>query len=264
MRRLCHTLRVIDGFWDQQGYGVRLEWGPVGAARLSRPEAAVVVVDVLCFTTCVSVAVGRGTAVRPARWKDARAADVAARLGADLAVGRDEVTAERPYSLSPAGLLGAPPARLLVLPSPNGSTIAAAAPTGTVVAACLRNASAVGGWLVAQGFGTPERPVAVVPAGERWPDGSLRPALEDLLGAAAVITALTHRGAGPVSPEAGAAPPVLAATTDLRAVLRECGSGRELVARGWPADVDVAAKRDADPVVPVLVDGTFLDRAGWA
>jgi 2-phosphosulfolactate phosphatase len=252
---------VTEGHWDQQDYGVQLEWGPVGAARLSRPEAAVVVVDVLCFTTCVSVAVSRGTAVHPARWRDGRAAELATRLDAELAVPRDEVTAGRPYSLSPALLLAAPPTTRLVLPSPNGSTIAAAATTGTIVAACLRNASAVAGWLTGQGYGTPERPVVVVPAGERWPDGSLRPALEDLLGAAAVVSALAARGAGPLSPEAGAAPPVLAVTTDLPAALRECGSGRELVTRGWAEDVDVAAERDADGVVPVLVDGAFVDHA---
>jgi 2-phosphosulfolactate phosphatase len=252
---------VTGEHWSQQGYGVQLEWGPIGAAWLSRPEAAVVVFDGLCFTTCVSVAVGRGTAVHPAAWRDGRAVELATGLDAELAVGRGEVTTERPYSLSPAHLLTAPPTPRLVLPSPNGSTIAAAATTGTVVAACLRNASAVARWLEAQGYGTPERPVAVVPAGERWPDGSLRPALEDLLGAAAVVSALAARGAGPLSPEAVAAPPVLAATADLRAGLRECGSGRELVTRGWPEDVDVAAERDADSVVPVLVDGAFVDRA---
>lgn len=255
---------MSEAFWQQEGYGVRLEWGPVGAARLSRPEAAVVVVDVLCFTTCVSVAVGRGTAVHPARWRDGRAAELATRLGAELAVSRAEVGAKHPYSLSPAHLLAAPPAPRLVLPSPNGSTIAAAARTGTVVAACLRNASAVAGWLTDQGYGTPERPVLLVPAGERWPDGSLRPALEDLIGAGAVVAALTDLVAGPVSPEADAARAALAATADVRAALRECGSGRELVERGWPADVEIAAERDADRVVPVLVEGRFLDRAGRA
>ena len=253
---------MTDEHWSQRDYGVRLEWGPVGAARLSEPEAAVVVVDVLCFTTCVSVAVGRGTAVRPAPWRGDRAQELAERLGADLAVGREEVTAERPYSLSPAHLLAAPPSRLLVLPSPNGSTIAASARTGTVVAGCLRNASAVADWLLTQGYGSPRRPVVLVPAGERWPDGSLRPALEDLLGAAAVLAALEGRVTGPLSPEARATLPVVTAVTDVHATLRECGSGRELVDRGWPANVDLAAERDADRVVPVLVDGTFADLSG--
>ena len=100
--------------------------------------------------------------------------------------------ADQPWSLSPAALLRAPYTPRLVLPSPNGSTIAAAA-SGLVLAACLRNASAVGRWLAAHGYGTPSRPVLVVPAGERWPDGSLRPSLEDGLGAGAVIAALGPR-----------------------------------------------------------------------
>ncbi|MEV0095209.1 hypothetical protein [Streptomyces sp. NPDC050738] len=88
-----------------------------------------------------------------------------------------------PWSLSPAALRRAPFVPRLVLPSPNGSAIAAAAGESAVLAGSLRNASAVGRWLADRGYGTLDRPVAVIASGERWPDGSLRPALEDLLGA---------------------------------------------------------------------------------
>lgn len=239
----------------QRGCGVRCEWGPFGAARADEPAGAVVVVDVLSFSTSVSVAVERGTAVHPIAWKDARAAQLAAAVGAELAVGRHEVTAQRPWSLSPAALRGAPVAERLVLPSPNGSTIAAAA-RGTVLAACLRNAGAVAAWLRGHGYGTPDFPVTVVPAGERWPDGSLRPALEDHLGAGAVVAALA-RGGQLLSAEAAAARDLYVATPSVPDAVRRCDSGLELVDLGFAEDVEVAVEVDAGTAVPLLVDGAF-------
>ena len=85
----------------------------------------------------------------------------------------------------------------------------------TVVGACLRNRTAVAQWLATQwgdtvaaesaGDGTPSPVVAIVAAGERWPDGSLRPATEDLWGAGAVIAALDSLGMTGLSPEARSA-----------------------------------------------------------
>jgi phosphosulfolactate phosphohydrolase-like enzyme len=113
------------------------------------------------------------------------------------------------WGLSPAVLRRAPFTPRLAVPSPNGSAIAAATATPSsptdIFAASLRNVTATSRWLVGHGQGTPDHPVSVIAAGERWPDGSLRPALEDLLGAGAVIAALARAGAGPLSPEAAAA-----------------------------------------------------------
>ncbi|SDU62521.1 2-phosphosulfolactate phosphatase [Jiangella alkaliphila] len=245
------------GAWDQDGYGVRVDWGPAGARRLAPHVACLVVVDVLSFTTAVSVATDAGTTVYPYAWRDETAAAYADAVGAQLAVGRGAASARSPWSLSPAALRAAPVTPRLVLPSPNGSAIAAAAsgdPAVAVVAGCLRNAAAVGRWLTASGYGTADRPVAVVPAGERWPDGSLRPALEDLLGAGAIVEALN---AAHLSPEAVAARAAADAAPDLAATLRDCASGRELIAYGFPDDVDIAAERDASDVVPVLAGGGF-------
>lgn len=236
--------------WQQASYGVRLEWGPSGATALQHPDGALVVVDVLSWTTTAGVAVERGTAVRPFPWKDARADAVAAEHAAQLAVGRREATPEHPWSLSPAALRAAPACERLVLPSPNGSTVAAQA-SGVVVAASLRNAEAVASWLQRNGFGSPERPVLLVPAGERWPDGTLRPALEDLLGAGAVARHLEG-----VSPEARAAAELVEAL-DVAAAVRTCGSGRELADGGYGADVEVAVELGSSDVVPVLQDGWF-------
>ena len=86
-----------------------------------------------------------------------------------------------------------------MLPSPNGSSIARqlAESGAVVVGACLRNARAVAAWVTA---GAVRGPVALVAAGERWPGDQLRPAVEDLWGAGAVVNALLRSGFGPASP----------------------------------------------------------------
>jgi 2-phosphosulfolactate phosphatase len=236
---------------------VHVEWGPMGAA-LAPPGSVLVVVDVLSFTTAVSVAVERGTAVYPARWHDAGARGLAEREQAVLAAGRRAATPAHPWSLSPAALRAAPPVPRLVLPSPNGSAIAAAAaPDVVLLAACLRNAEAVGRRIVGL-LAERSGPVTVVPAGERWPDGSLRPALEDLLGAGAVVDALaTSMPDLALSPEATAAAVTYAGTPDVPDVVGRCASGEELALAGFGADVEVAVEIDASDVVPVLTDGAF-------
>ena len=265
--RLVRDVVAPDVF-GQAPYRVRLDWGPVGA-RATQGGVAVVV-DVLSFTTSVTVAVERGMRVLPFPWRDDRASDFARRRGAVLAVGRLEARTPGSTgvtgapSLSPAGLLTCETVPSLVLPSPNGSTIAAAlqqaAPATEVVAGCLRNASAVGDHLTAaldRGLS-----VSVVAAGERWAeDDSLRPALEDHLGAGAVLARVVERGHGALlSPEARAAADLFAATRPrLAEVLRACVGGRELMATGFADDVEVAAALDVATVVPVLGDGAFGD-----
>lgn len=242
---------MIDPAHGQAGFQVRLDWGPTGGAAVATGADVAVVVDVLSFTTTLSIAVAQGTRVHPFPWKDARAADFAAEKHAVLAVGRLEARGlvDPPPSLSPAQLLGAAPVERLVLPSPNGSTICAALEGVVVVGASLRNRGAVARWL---------RPridegavVAFVPAGERWPDGSLRPALEDLWGAGAVLAALDLAGRD-VSPEARHA------SSSYSTELADLASGRELAAIGYAADVTVAAHLDVDDVVPVLGDDGFV------
>jgi 2-phosphosulfolactate phosphatase len=249
-----------DQWYAQTPYGVRFEWGPAGAERLRQGSACVVVVDVLSFTTSVTVAVEAGTQVYPYPWRDDTAATFARDKAARLAVGRTSVSAESPWSLSPAALRRAPAVDRLVLPSPNGSTIAAAAASAgaTVVAGSLRNAYAAGHWLTGQGFGTPDRPVAVIASGERWPDGSLRPALEDLLGAGGVIAALADAGSDSLSPEAAAAHAMFRTTADVAATVADCASGRELVAYGFAEDVAIATELHQSPTVPVLTADAFV------
>ncbi|QIX28527.1 2-phosphosulfolactate phosphatase [Nocardioides sp. JQ2195] len=252
----------FDPAHRQASYDVRFEWGPVGAAALSGCSYAVVV-DVLSFTTSVTVAVERGIEVFPFRWRNARAKELAMRVGATLAVGRFEALAfeGRHVSLSPASLQRAGDLTKLVLPSPNGSTIcdAIADDGAEVVAASLRNRHAVAAHLAREAWSRGRTStVAVVAAGERWPDDTLRPCAEDLWGAGAVLAALVDLGVDGLSPEARMAERAFrAVAADLPDELRSCASGRELVNKGFADDVDVAAGLDDTDVVPLLRDGSF-------
>lgn len=238
--------------WQQASYDVRFEWGASGAAALAADVT--VVVDVLSFSTTVSVAVERGIEVFPFRWRDVRATTYAMTRDAVLAVGRSEAGPGQ-VSLSPATVRAASGVRRLVLPSPNGSSISfgLAEAGGEVVAGCLRNASAAGAFLAERVRSGAS--VGVVAAGERWPDGTLRPAIEDLWGAGAVLAAL---GAGTFSPEARlAASSYDGVAGEIASALYDCASGRELAVAGWGVDVDVAAEVDACDVVPVLRGESF-------
>ena len=97
--------------------------------------------------------------------------------------------------------------------------------------------------------------IAVIPAGERWKaDGSLRPAVEDWIGAGAIISHLQ----GTRSPEAQTAVAAYReAMGDLLTVLRECSSGKELAAMGDENDIILSAVEDADTVAPRLVNGAY-------
>ncbi|MFD7060409.1 2-phosphosulfolactate phosphatase [Streptomyces sp. NPDC059906] len=251
----------MSDWYMQPGHGVRFEWGPTGAQRLAPGVSCLVVVDVLSFTTSVTVAVESGTCVFPYPWRDETASAFAGQMAAELAVGRRAATTTSPWSLSPAALRRAPFTPRLVLPSPNGSAIAAAADGSTVVAGCLRNATALGRWLALHGYGTPAHPVAVIAAGERWPDGSLRPALEDLLGAGAIIAELQAQGVGPLSPEAAAARTCFERNPDVGRAVATCSSGLELAQGGFADDVAIASKVGDSKTVPVLIDRAFT-RAG--
>ena len=250
----------------QAAYPVRFEWGPTGAAATAGDAAYAVVVDVLSFTTSVCVALERGITVHPFAWKDERAEEYAASVGATLAVGRHQARRRgRGVSLSPASIAAADGVERLVLPSPNGSSIATAIATAgpTVLAACLRNRTAVATRLSAQVSllahrGVTSGGITVVAAGERWPDGSLRPAVEDLWGAGAVLAALVDLGTDGLSPEARMAEAAYRSVAgDLAATVTACASGRELVDGGFAEDVALAAELDVSDRVPALSGGAF-------
>jgi 2-phosphosulfolactate phosphatase len=234
-------------FFDQGSHEVRCEWGMAGVARLAPTSDAIIIVDVLSFATCVDVAASCGALVYPYHTRGESAAAFAAGHHALLAGGRD---AAHGYSLSPASLAAIPAGTRLVLPSPNGATLSLATGHAPTFAGCLRNARAVAA--AARRLGPR---VSVIPAGERWPDGSLRPAAEDLIGAGAIVAHLT----GTRSPEAEVAlAAYTAAREGLAEVLAGCGSGRELIGRGFAEDVALAARLGVSDCAPRLLDGAYV------
>ena len=234
--------------------GVELEWGLQGVEMLAARCDHLVLVDVLSFTTCVERALSRGAEVLPWRWHNNTAVSFARDRGARLAVRREDA-GPADLSLSPASMDALQAGEAMVLPSPNGASLSVAARShGSVWAACFRNASATARHLSRLGGR-----VGVVPAGERWADGALRPAFEDLLGAGAVALRLR----GELSPEAAMAK---AAFLSLRgALLRQlpaCTSGLELCGRGFAADVELAAELDVSKTLCELVGDGYVARSG--
>ena len=269
-------------WFDQAGFRFRFGWGPNGLRRLAPRSAVVVIVDVLSFSTAVDIALGRDAVVLPYRWHDG-SEDEYATARAAVAAARQPAPG-RP-SLRPSSLVDIEPGLRLVLPSPNGSALAFAAEAAgarAVLVGSLRNATAVG--RAAAAFGGV---VSVIAAGERWrgSTGPLRPAVEDLLGAGAILQAALQAGgrdghggqheAGgrpPVggqidraSPEARVAVAAFAEARDsLPATLADCGSGRELIDRGSGPDVGLAAALDASTIVPTLRGEELVDGSNRA
>ena len=185
-------------YFDQSEYDVRFEWGLSGVEALAPVSDVMIIVDVLSFTTCVDVVVGRGGTVYPYCDGLESLADYAHSRGALFAApGRRH---EAAYSLSPSSLSTIPEGTRLVLPSPNGSTLSLATAGVPTMAGCLRNARAVAARATQLG-----KRISVIAAGDRWTkdggglaSGGLRAALEDLMGAGAIISYLDGRQ----SPEA--------------------------------------------------------------
>lgn len=239
--------------FNQSLWNYRCEWGAAGVDALDRADVTIIV-DVLSFTTCVDIATARGGEILPYAWADPTASEFARTHGAELA-GKRRLTK---YSLAPASYLDVERGFRCVLPSPNGAqvTLAAAAAAPIVLAGSLRNARAVAAAAARLG-----RSVNVIPAGERWRDGSLRPALEDWIGAGAILRSLT----GSRSPEADAAVAVFERYEGrLVETLDRCGSGRELEQRGHTHDTHLASALDVSTCVPRFDGIAYVDSTSVA
>jgi 2-phosphosulfolactate phosphatase len=227
--------------YNQVEFDLRCEWGVNGINQLVDISDVVIIVDILSFTTCVEIAVNNQAVIFPYRYKDNSAVDYARSLKAELAsFNRDA----QKYCLSPTSLIDIPSGTKLVLPSPNGATLSLLTGNIPTIAGCLRNCQAIARF--AETIGDK---IAVVPCGEKWEDRSLRPAIEDLLGAGAILSYLT----GKKSPEAEAAVAVFERFQhNLLGAIAQCSSGKELIARGFSEDIELATSFNISTCIPML------------
>lgn len=248
MRSPEKLAKLLEMIFDQSEFDLRCEWGELGVEKLAAISDVVIIVDVLSFSTCVEIATNNKAIVFPYPWRDDSAADYAESVKAELAKSRGHDG----YSLSPATLVNIPAGTRLVLPSPNGSLLSLRTGKTPTLAGCFRNCGAI-----AQNAQTYGAKIAVIPAGERWENGSLRPAWEDLIGAGAILNYLE----GKLSPEAEAAVVLFQKWRDsLGDALKQCSSGKELIARGFATDVEIVAALNVSNCVPVFADGAYVNQ----
>ncbi|HEY7092185.1 MAG TPA: 2-phosphosulfolactate phosphatase [Ktedonobacterales bacterium] len=233
---------------------VRLAWGRRGAYAAAERGDILVVVDTLRFSTAAATAVHHGALIYPCAPDEALYTALAQRVGGEVALHHAAAPTLTRFSLSPRSFLAVEPGTRVVLPSPNGSTCSqygSRAPALFVGA--LVNAQAVAGAVSHLLNSASHRNVTVLACGERWrtPDeeGALRCALEDYLGAGAILSALPFSQ----TVEAQMCAAAFRAMEDqLDAALWECESGQELRAKGLGEDVRFAAQLNVYDTAPVL------------
>jgi 2-phosphosulfolactate phosphatase len=236
---------------------IRLDWGRRGALRAAERGDVIVIVDVLSFSTSVTVAASRGAFIYPCRMED-DPGKIARQIGAVTAVGRKAVPKTGRFSLSPLTYLDIEPGQKVVVASPNGATcsdIAASVPY--VFTAGLVNASAVAA-SVSRLIREHTISVTVIACGERESSiddrSRIRWAVEDYLGAGAVLLQLD----GSKSPDAIVCEGAFAQSRNrIIEILHGCQSGRELHDHGFGRDVDYAAQLNVLDCVPIIREGRF-------
>ncbi len=248
---------MIDDSFMQSGYRCRIEWGRRGARMAAERGDVVVIVDTLSFSTAVATAVYFGGEVVPCASKDV-AGELARQTGGEAAVSRRDVPGKGRFSLSPGTYVGIERGTRIVLASPNGATCSECGRVASYLfAGALVNARAVSAAVSAL-LDAGRLCVTVVACGERWgdsdDDGPLRMAIEDYLGAGAVLAGLSFEQSPEARMCAGA---FRAVEHDLEGLLWECASGRQLRGMGYEDDVKHAARLNAYDIAPMLRAGAF-------
>jgi len=217
---------------------------------------AVAVVDVIRATTTIATALHHGCAgvVPVLTLKEARG--LARVLGADALLAGERGAAKA------AGFeLGNSPAeygrervegKVIVLTTTNGTrAFRAVEHAHALIAAGFLNVSAAARWL-----GRADRDLLIVCAGKHG-----RFCLEDAVAAGMLVDQLLDLCARPVelSDAAVAARQLFSVNRhDLLGMLRGCEWGKEIVRRGFEADLAICAQVNAIDVVPVMREGRLI------
>lgn len=245
-------------YFDQSSYNIKTEWGRRGAKEAAKRGDIVIIVDVLSFSSTVVTALEYGARIYPyPPHLDGKA--YAKKIGAEFILGRAEAAKIGKPTLSPVSFSKEHTNKRYVLSSLNGAFctwIASKVPA--LLVGSILNASSVAA--VANRLRKQTKAnITVVPCGERWNgsddhEDSLRLALEDYLGAGTILSFLD----GEKSPESEVC---MAAFIPLQERIREliwdCGSGRELRARGFQDDVRHCAQINLYQTVPILKNDCF-------
>ena len=227
---------------------INCEWGIDGINKYSSISDITIIVDILSFSTCVDIALSQKAIVYPYVYKDDSSIEYAAANDAVLASFN---RSKDKFSLSPLSLKKISEGTRIVLPSPNGSELSLCSLSEVTLCACFRNYR-----VVAEYANSISENIVVIPAGEKWPNGTIRFAIEDYLGAGALLSELK----GELSAEANAAKKLFESLKpELKHIISGSLSGRELIEKGFPEDVDLALELNAGRSVPVLKNKYFVN-----
>ncbi|WP_059173674.1 2-phosphosulfolactate phosphatase [Bacillus sp. FJAT-27445] len=245
--------------FDQAPYAVRMEWGRRGAREAAERGDIVLIVDVISFSSTVTTALHTGCEIYPyPPHLDGKA--YAEQIGGEYILGRSEAAKLGKATLSPVSFNTSHQGKSFVLTSLNGAFctwIAEKVPAlliGSILnaAAAAKAANEIRKRIQAD--------ITVVPCGEQWNqpaenEDSLRPSIEDYLGAGVILSMLD----GEKSPEAEVCEGGYQSAKDrLGKLIWDCGSGRELRAKGFEEDVVHCGKLNAFSTVPLLFGKKFI------
>jgi 2-phosphosulfolactate phosphatase len=243
----------MNKMFDQSPFECRIEWGQRGAREAAEREDIIIIVDVLSFSSTVTVALNYGAIIFPFPPPMNEAAKLFANeVGAGLVCGRAEATKFGGRSLSPMSFTSADYNQKFVMCSLNGAACTSvASKVPALLIGCLLNASAVADYANQLKMRTGAN-ISVIPCGERWssPSGSennMRPGIEDYLGAGMILSKLR----GSKSPEAQVCIGAFESSNEkIHELIWDSGSGRELRVRGYEQDVIYCTRTDSTEIVP--------------